>query len=339
MSRDRRQFLGSLSALAAAPLLSTRALAAEGAHAAAGERFPIWPGSPPGLPKGGVTEERVLRTNKGNPDDFAWPHVAVPMLTVCPAAKPTGAAVLTFPGGGYARVAMGTRPSATSRWFASQGVTAFELLYRLPHDGWTGGPDTPLQDAQRAMRVIRAHAAKWGVDPANVAAIGFSAGGHLCGSLATRFAAKVYDPLDAADALDARPLVAGMFFPVVSMAPPLAHAQSRRELLGPNPGEDLSRRYSVNLDVPGNTPPILLGHAADDAVVDCGNSLAMFEGCRAAKIPSELHVIEKGGHGAPLFEPDGRAGLWLTRFARFAARRGTDCGFRPTGRERTADRL
>jgi acetyl esterase/lipase len=322
MSSDRRQFLGSLSALAAVPLLSGGALAQGGESAGAAERFPIWPGSPPGLPKGGVKEERVLRSNKSNPDDFAWPHVATPMLTVCPAARPTGAAVLMFPGGGYARVAMGTRPSAISRWFAGQGVTAFELLYRLPHDGWTGGPDTPLQDAQRAMRVIRAQAAKWAVDPANVATIGFSAGGHLCGSIATRFAAKVYDPVDAADTQDARPLVAGMFFPVVSMVPPLAHAQSRSELLGPNPGEDLSRRYSVNLDVPATTPPILLGHAADDAVVDCGNSLAMFEGCRAAKIPSELYVIEKGGHGAPLFEPDGRAGLWLTRFARFAARHG-----------------
>ncbi|TCM15748.1 acetyl esterase/lipase [Novosphingobium sp. PhB165] len=322
MSSDRRQFLGSLTALAAAPLLSGRALAASGESVVTGERFPIWPGSPPGLPKGGVTEERVLRSNKSNPDDFAWPHVAVPMLTVCPAARPTGAAVLTMPGGGYARVAMGTKPSATSRWFASQGVTAFELLYRLPHDGWTGGPDTPLQDAQRAMRVIRANAAKWGVDPANVAAIGFSAGGHLCGSLATRAGVKVYEPVDAADALDARPIVAGMFFPVVSMVPPLAHAQSRSELLGANPSEELSRRYSVNLDVPATTPPILLGHAADDTVVDCGNSLAMFEGCRAAKIPSELFVIEKGGHGAPLFEPDGRAGVWLTRFARFGARHG-----------------
>ncbi|WP_443478551.1 alpha/beta hydrolase [Novosphingobium aerophilum] len=323
MSSDRRRFLGQyLAALAAAPLLSGRAMAAAQGGIAVGERFPIWPGFPPGLPKAGVKQESVLRSGPANPDDLAWPHVETPMLTVCPAAKPTGAAVLVIPGGGYARVAMGTRPSAIARWFAGQGVTAFELLYRLPHDGWAGGPDTPLQDAQRAMRVIRVHAAKWGVDPANVAAIGFSAGGHLCGSLATRFAAKVYDPVDAADGQDARPIVAGMFFPVVSMVPPLAHGQSRRELLGASPGDDLSRRYSVNLDVPAVTPPILLGHAADDAVVDCGNSLAMFEGCRAAKVPSELHIIEKGGHGAPLFEPDGRAGLWLTRFARFAARHG-----------------
>lgn len=322
MSNDRRRFLGSLTALAAAPLLPAQVMAAMQGRIAVGERFPIWPASPPGLPKGGVKQESVLRSGPANPDDIAWPHVAAPMLTVCPAAQPTGAAVLIIPGGGYARVAMGTKPSAIARWFAAQGVTAFELLYRLPHDGWTGGPDTPLQDAQRAMRVIRAHAATWGVDPANIAAIGFSAGGHLCGSLATRFAAKVYDPVDAADGQDARPIVAGMFFPVVSMVPPLAHGQSRRELLGANPSEDLSRRYSVNLDVPASMPPVLLGHAADDAVVDCGNSLAMFEGCRAAKIPSELHVIERGGHGAPLFEPDGRAGLWLTRFARFAARHG-----------------
>lgn len=319
MPTDRREFLGALSALALTPVVADRASAQA---LPVGRRFPIWPKTPPGLPTGGVKDESVRRSPDGDPDDLAWPHVATPMLTACPAARPTGAAVLIIPGGGYTRVAMGTKPSAIARWFASQGVSAFELLYRLPHDGWAAGPDAPLQDAQRAIRVIRHGAREWGIDPANVAVAGFSAGGHLSGSLATRWGVRTYDPVDAADAQDTRPLVAGMFFPVVSMEPPVAHKQSRRELLGPNPDEALSRKYSVNLNVPADAPPILLGHAADDTVVDCANSLAMFAGCRAAKVPSELFIIEKGGHGAPLFEPDGRAGLWLTRFARFGARHG-----------------
>lgn len=331
MTSDRRGFLGSMSgmasALAVAPGIAAMASAsarsaevAGGVNEAAVERFPIWPGAAPGMPAGGVKEERVLRN--GGPDNFAWTHVETPMLTVCPAAKPTGAAVLMFPGGGYARVAMGTKPSSISRWFASQGVTCFELLYRLAHDGWAGGPDTPLQDAQRAMRLIRANAAKWQIDPANVGVIGFSAGGHLCGSIATRWNVRTYEPVDAVDTQDTRPIVAGMFFPVVSMEPPLAHSQSRRELLGDGPSDAASRKYSVNLDVPATTPPTMLAHAADDSVVDCANSIAMFEGCRKGKIPSELHIIEKGGHGAPLFEKDGSAGEWFTRFAAFSARHG-----------------
>lgn len=319
MPTDRRKFLGILSASVLMPAMAEHAAAHVGTGA---HRFPIWPNTPPGLPHAGVRNESVLRSAKGDPDDLAWPHVATPMLTACPAERPTGAAVLIIPGGGYTRVAIGTKPSPVACWFASQGVSAFELLYRLPHDGWAAGPDTPLQDAQRAMRIIRHRARDYGIDPANVAVIGFSAGGHLSGSLATRWAVKTYDPVDAADQQDGKPLVAGMIFPVVSMLPPIAHAQSRRELLGTEAEEALARAYSLDLNIPADTPPILLGHAADDKAVDCANSIAMFSGCRAANVPAELYVIEKGGHGAPLFEPDGRAGLWLTRFARFAARHG-----------------
>ncbi|MEC3911859.1 alpha/beta hydrolase [Sphingobium sp. CR2-8] len=318
-STDRRAFLGGLSAVALSPMLADIAHAEVSGY---GDRFPIWPKDAPGLPTAGVQDQSVRRNADGDPDDLAWPHVATPMLTACPAAQPTGAAVLIIPGGGYTRVAMGTKPSAIARWFAGQGVSAFELLYRLPHDGWKAGPDTPLQDAQRAIRVIRQNARRYDIDPANVAVIGFSAGGHLSGSLATRWNVASYDRVDAADDQDSKPLVASMIFPVVSMQPPVAHGQSRRELLGSSPDEATARKYSLDLDVPADTPPVFLGHAADDKVVDCANSIAMFTACREAHIPAELHIIEEGGHGAPLFEADGRAGLWLNRYARFAARHG-----------------
>ncbi len=310
--------------LIAAPLAATLAttLAQSAGAAPAPSRFPIWPGAAPGMPTPPVADAFVKRSPTGAPDDIAWPHVATPMLTVSPAAAPTGGAVLLIPGGGYARVAVGREPGSVARWFASQGITAFELLYRLPHDGWAAGPDTALQDAQRAMRVIRARAATWGIDPASVATAGFSAGGHVAARLASRASLNTYAPVDAADRLSARPVVAGLMFPVITMTGPLAHAQSKRELLGPNPDEATALRYSAERDLPIDMPPTLLGHAADDATVKAANSIRMFEALQTVAIPSELYIIEKGGHGAPLLKPDGSANLWLERYLLFAGRHG-----------------
>jgi len=292
----------------------------------ASERIPLWPGTPPGGEGLGVRDATVLRAPNGSPDDIAWPHVGTPAMTVARPAAPNGAAVLLIPGGGYARVAVGREPSGIARWFAAQGVTAFELLYRLPHDGWRAGPAAPVQDAQRAIRLIRAGAARWQIDPARVAAIGFSAGGHLVGQLGRRADSATYDPIDTADRLPARPLAIGMFFPVVSMLPPVAHGQSRRELLGPDPTEDLANAWSLERSLPATMPPTFVCHAADDKTVRAANSLAMFAALQAADIPSELMIGEKGGHGPPLVGPDGKPHIWLELFAAFAARRGWSKG-------------
>jgi acetyl esterase/lipase len=294
------------------------------AHAGeAPERIALWPGAPPGGEGLTVRDEVVLRNPKGgDPEDIAWPHIATPAMTVARPARPNGAAILVIPGGGYTRIAVPRRPSNIAQMFAAQGITAFELLYRLPHDGWHGGPDTPLQDAQRAMRLIRAGAATWGIDPARVAAIGFSAGGHLVGQLGQRFDRAVYKPVDAADSQSARPIAVGMFFPVVSMLPPHAHAQSRRELLGANPSEELARAYSLERDVPKATPPTFVCHAADDSTVPVANSLAMFAGLQTAGIPSELMIAEKGGHGIQLIDAEGKPHVWFDVFKAFAARHG-----------------
>ncbi|AQR72352.1 alpha/beta hydrolase [Sphingomonas sp. LM7] len=311
---DRRTVLASGLALG----LAGTARAAEPQP----ERIALWPGIPPGGVGLSVKDETILRSPGGDPEDIAWPHIATPAMSVARAAKPNGAAVLLIPGGGFTRVAVRRTPSKMALLFAAQGITAFELLYRLPHDGWRGGPATPLQDAQRAMRLIRAGAAKWAIDPARVAAIGFSAGGHVVGQLGTRADRAVYDPVDAADRLPARPIAVGMFFPVVSMIPPIAHDQSRRELLGANPSESLAREWSVELNVPATMPPTFVCHAADDKTVKAANSLAMFTALQAAGIPSELMIGEKGGHGVPLIGADGKPLLWLNSFAEFAGRHG-----------------
>jgi acetyl esterase/lipase len=309
-------------ALLSAGLALSLPIGWEASAAIPAERIPLWPATPPGGKGLLVRDEAIQRTPGGGADDIAWPHVGTPAMTVARPAKPNGGAVLLIPGGGYTRVAVGRMPSNIARMFATLGVTAFELLYRLPHDGWAAGPDAPLQDAQRAMRRIRAGAAQWGVDPARVAVIGFSAGGHVAGHLAERAAAPTYAAVDAADSLSARPLAAGMFFPVVSMIPPVAHSVSRRELLGPDLSELRQRAYSLELHVPADMPPTFVCHAADDKVVPPANSLAMFAALQAAHIPSELMIAEKGGHGPPLVTPEGKPHVWLELFQAFAGRHG-----------------
>lgn len=310
----RRTLLAASAAATAAAALPARA--------APIERLPLWPGRPPGGETVTTKDAWVKRSPTGGEDDIAWPHVATPMLNVVPAEHPDGSALLMIPGGGYARVALGVQGSSIARHFAARGTTVFELLYRLPHDGWAAGPDAPLQDAQRAMRLIRAGAARWKVDPARVGAMGFSAGGHLTARLGSCANLATYAPIDAADQLSARPVALGLFFPVITLRMPEAHGGSRKELLGANPTDDQIRRFSAERDLPADMPPTLVAHAADDPVVPPANSLLMFAALQAANIPSELMIFEKGGHGLPLVDPDGTPHPWPGLFARFARRHG-----------------
>src|SRR5687768_4384328 len=166
MNIDRRTLIVGASALSMASELSATSETRE---------WLLWPGSPPGGGANRVRDEYVFRNGPNNPRDIAWTHVARPMLTVTRAAKPNGAAVLIIPGGAYARVALERGGSTVAHDLAQRGFTAFDLKYRLPHDRWSAGADAPLQDAQRAVRLIRSRAASLGIDPQRVAAFGFSA--------------------------------------------------------------------------------------------------------------------------------------------------------------------
>lgn len=317
MTTRRTLIAGSLAALLPLP-----ARAAEPVPAV--ERFPLWPKAPPGGEGRGIADQWVKRSATGGPDDIAWPHVGTPMLTVVRPAKPNGGAVLVCPGGGYARVAVGRTGGGIARDFAARGFTAFELLYRLPHDNWAAGPDVALQDAQRAMRVIRAGAGtRWNVDPGRVAVAGFSAGGHVAGRLATRAASAVYDPVDAADRRSARPDVAGLFFPVVTMLDDGVHAQSRRELLGAHAADpDWQRRYSTQIGLPADMPPTFVAANADDPVVPARNAVLMWEALQVAKVPTELMIFERGGHGPPAAHRDGTPVPWMDLFVACAGDHG-----------------
>ncbi|HKX56424.1 MAG TPA: alpha/beta hydrolase, partial [Xanthomonadales bacterium] len=159
------------------------------------------------------------------------------------------------------------------------------------------GPDTPLQDTQRAVRWIRFHAEEFALDPQKLGVIGFSAGGHAAASLITRSGDVVYPPVDAVDELSARPDFAALIYPVISMRDGLAHAGSREQLLGPDYSDADITAHSPEQNVLPHTPPVFLLHADDDAAVPVGNSRVMYESLRAAGVRAELHIYPDGGHG------------------------------------------
>jgi acetyl esterase/lipase len=261
------------------------------------ETIDLWPNGAPGAPaKLPVETVKERSTDPAYNDRYVF-GISRPRMAVFRPARPNGAAVMITPGGGYNWVVIDKEGYEMARWLAARGVTAFVLFYRLPHEGWTAGPDTPLSDAQRGMRLIRHRAAAYGVDPKRVCAMGFSAGGHLCADLLARFDAKVCEPVDAADRLSARPDAAAPIYPVVSMTLPTAHGGSRKNLVGENASSERERAHSPHLNVRPDAPPTFLLHAEDDASVVVDNSLLLRSALLAAKVPVETHLFADGGHG------------------------------------------
>jgi acetyl esterase/lipase len=280
----------------------------------------LWPGDPPGSPARRPQERIVDRAATSGFRDRAVTGIGTPTLTLFRPSRPNGAAILILPGGGYARVVLDKEAHESARRFNEAGITAFVLRYRLPGEGWAAPADTPLQDAQRAMRIIRGNAGRYRIDPRRVAVIGFSAGGHLAASLATRFAVPLYDPADDADRASPRPDLVALLYPVVTMSGPHVHAGSRDLLLG-SATDPRAAIYSPHLHVDARTPPVFLAHASDDDAVPVENSLMMFAALREKKVPSELHVFQEGGHGFGLRLVRGKpAAAWPDLFLAWARR-------------------
>ncbi|MBS7458094.1 alpha/beta hydrolase [Coralloluteibacterium stylophorae] len=240
-------------------------------------------------------------------------NVMHPRLEIHRAAQPNGSAMLVLGGGGYFRIQIGSAARPTAQWLAAIGVTSAVLYYRLPADGWPAS--APFADAQRAMRILRAHAGEWGIDPERIGAVGFSAGANLAGILGTRADEDFYAPLDATDRLPARPALVGMIYPVVSLRAPLDGTRTRREL---DTQADAVEAYSVELHVDDATPPTFLAHAADDPIADVGHSLTMFDALRGHGVPAALHVFAHGGHSWGLGTPGSEPADWPRLFANWA---------------------
>jgi acetyl esterase/lipase len=261
----------------------------------------LWPaGRMPGGPVPNVKEAVDDQWDNAGLRYRVAEHVTRPTISYFAPANPTGAAVLITPGGGYSRVGIDREGYESARWMNSLGVAAFVLRYRLPADRWGGGPLVALQDAQRAMRLIRAGGAgRWSVDPKRVTVMGGSAGGHLALSLAIKVYDRTYPELDEADHLLTRPDGAILLYPVVTLGAG-THVGSRIALLGPDPSPEAIAQWSFDRNVPGITPPILLVHAVHDRVVPVDHSLALFGAVRASGGAIDMHLFEEGAHGLGL---------------------------------------
>jgi acetyl esterase/lipase len=278
--------------------------------------LPLWTGTPPHSQPAGLPEERVREGS------ILWVrHVSKPTIEVRLPARgnATGQAVVVCPGGAYAGLAYDWEGTDFAGWLNSQGIAAIILRYRLPIDGDVAQQKwlVPLLDAQRALRLTRAHAAEWGINPAKVGIMGFSAGGHLASTAGTRFDAGNPAATDPVDRLGSRPDFMILVYPVISMEPPTTHGGSRVNLLGKNPPEELVRRYSNELQVTASTPPTFLIHAGDDDAVPVANSLLFYQALLAHRVPAELHVYPHGGHGFSLALAKGRLQDWTQACARW----------------------
>jgi acetyl esterase/lipase len=270
-------------------------LALAGPVAAQQDSLYLWPGAVPyDLP--GEQPETV--THSKNPDTYLVRNVQKPLLKVFlpPPGKANGASIIICPGGGYWLLAVGHEGDDFARWFAQQGVTAFVLKYRLPNERLVDPAHmeiVPLLDAQQAVRLVRRQAARWQLRPDRIGIMGFSAGGHLAATVGTQFRRVVGG---VADTTSVRPDLMVLVYPVISFRDNYGHLGSRDNLLGKDPSTELIDLYSNELQVTPQVPPTFLLHTADDPV-KVQNSVNFFLALQKHKVPAELHVYEKGGHG------------------------------------------
>lgn len=329
MEIDRRgALIAPLAAVLAAPAFAQTAPPAKVGDFPPGlpqptETIDLWPNGAPGMPAHPPTEQVTERSPDHSVNDRAVTGITRPRLVVFRPRIPNGAAIMLMPGGGYQRVVIDREGYELARYFSDRGFTCFVLFYRLPGEGWKDAPNTPLQDAQRAMRLIRSRVRDYALAPERIAAMGFSAGGHLCADLATRYNAHVYEPIDAADTLTAKPFVAAPIYPVVTMIPPLAHEGSRELLLGKNASLALEKAHSPQLNVTADTPPCFLCAAEDDPAVPVENTVMLRAALKAHKVIVETHLFANGGHGFGLRKAIGKpVEIWPELFLNWARTQG-----------------
>jgi acetyl esterase/lipase len=247
-------------------------------HAQPKEAFPLWADGAPGA--------------------FGKEDKDIPTLTpyLPEGIQPTGAAMVVLPGGGYGGLAA-HEGKDYALWLNKAGITAFVLKYRLGSAGYRH--PVMLNDAARAIRTVRAHAAEWKLDPKRIGIMGSSAGGHLASTLLTHFDSGKSDSTDEIEKQSSRPDLGILCYAVISMGE-FTHQGSKNNLLGKNPPDDLVKLLSNELQVTAQTPPTFLWHTAEDRAVPVENSLMFATALAKAKVPFELHIYPKGNHGMGL---------------------------------------
>lgn len=242
----------------------------------------LWPHGAPG---GATNSAAEVDTTTAKDDLIAGRplirlgSVSVPTLTVyAPKNKNTGAAVVVFPGGGYHILAIDLEGTEVCDWLDAVGVTCILVKYRVPDSGPYPKSSAALQDAQRALGMVRSHAAEWHIDPNRIGVLGFSAGAHLAAALSTHFEQRLYDLVDDADRVSCRPDFAVIVYP--------GYLALEEENFAPN----------HDIHVTEKTPPTFIVQAEDDPV-HVENSVVYFVALKSARVPAEMHIYAQGGHG------------------------------------------
>jgi len=301
------------------PLRLAAALAALAlGTAASGAQTPA-PPAQPALPP--MTPAAFIKLWTRAPGAVGDSIIDQPSITVYlpPKAKATGAMAVVFPGGGYSHLATEKEGNMTARWLNDLGVAAGVVQYRL---GMRYHHPSMLQDAQRAVRTARLHAAEWGVDTARIGVVGFSAGGHIASSVGTHFDAGTPSSVDPVERMSARPSFMVLVYPVITMDSTFTHRGSLQNLLGDHPDPALVRLMSSEKQVTATTPPTFLVGTTDDRTVPIENSLAMYKALRDAKVPVEMHIFETGAHGFGMGTGNPVLSTWAEICARWMRARG-----------------
>jgi acetyl esterase/lipase len=262
---------------------------------------PLWQGAAPGALGNGAADTPSLTHYPAPPD------------------KATGAAVVVCPGGGYGGLAVDHEGREPAEWLNNLGVSALVLKYRVsPYRH-----PVPLQDAQRALRTVRARAKEWKIDPKRIGIWGFSAGGHLASTAGTHFDDGNPNADDPIDRVSCRPDFLILCYPVITLTgAPTTHMGSRNNLLGKEPSPELIENLSNEKQVTTKTPPTFLFHTNEDKAVPAENSLLFYAALRKAGVPAELHIYEKGAHGVGLAPKDPVLSSWPDRLAAWLNGRG-----------------
>lgn len=311
---SRRSILAGGAALAGA----VSAAGSAPAFAFAVEEIPLWPGKPPGS-NGPSGPEKIggAGTGYGSVSNIATPRLRVYRPNIA-----NGRAVIVCGGGGYFRIQLWKESTPAAKWLQLHGYTVFELIYRLPRDGWDAS--APFADAQRAMKIVRTRAADFGIAPDRIGIMGMSAGGHLAGFTALRPDQKFYDGTDRFENAPARPDFAALLFPVVQLRKPFDTTRTRREIIGEHPTKAAEDAWSLDTLANSDAPPMILFSASDDPIAPPGHNLSLFQALLAKGAKAELHIFEEGGHGWGLGTPDQILSQWPDLFEAWMTRRSFD---------------
>lgn len=275
-------------------------------------KLKVWPNGAPD--SNGMTQpEELFEGKRVRNVSEAEIYVYLPKIGVN-----TGAAVVICPGGGYIMEAMDHEGYNMAEWLVQQGVAGIVLKYRLPY----GHDQIPLEDAQRAIRIVRAKAKEWGINQSKIGIAGSSAGGHLASTVGTHFDLGKPDSTDPLEKFSCRPDFMLLLYPVITFDEEFGHMGSRINLIGPGNKWDLVEKYSNERQVSSQTPPTFLVLSDDDNVVPPQNSIEFYMALKKYKIPAEIHIFRDGGHGFGMNKKNLPVDQWPNLFAQWMKAQG-----------------